>query len=831
MSNQRIIHFTFVPLTALALLAALVFLTAGPSTPVQAADTPDWQQMSGTMPMTGTMPAMMNQMMQQMQTMMGQGMGMMGAMSNTLPMTGTMPMKNVGMGSMMQTMGMMMQMMGRMQEMREAGTAMTDTMPMTGGVSTGTMAQMMQIMRQIQNKMAGTTPMTRTLPTGKADIGQMMQTMGMMMQMMGQMENMRGMETSAMTNTMPMTGTMPLGKAGMNQMMSTMAQMMAQMQNMAGAADGSTSITPTVPATTTSATSPQRDQTQLAEAGAVTIKVTPLNLQDAQAASLDFDVVLDTHSANLDFDLAKNATLQAGDAQVVASAWKTPDRKGHHVEGTLSFPTTNAAGQSLLTSAKTVSLVLKGLPGNLERTFTWNLTIAATPEHATLQGSVWVADEEGNSVTVIDAATNQVVTTLTGIEGPHNLQVASDGKSVWAVSGHEAVAVMIDPATYTLHGSVPTGKHPAHIILTPNGKTAYVTNGDDNSVSAIDTVTMKVIATIPVGKYPHGLRPSPDGKWVYVANAKDITLSVLDTTTNTKVADIEVGQNPVQVGFSPDGKFVYFSLNSENAVGKINVATRKLVDKVKVGAGPIQVFVTPDNQYVLVANQGTVDKPSTTVSLIDTTTFAVVSTVETGKGAHGVAIDPSGKYAYITNIYGNNVAVLDIAARKVVTTVPTAEAPNGISFSPLAPAPAPSTTIEIKVIKPQAMIHDMGQQVMPFDLSKTTHIFKMTESGGSQQVIAKDPTDSAQIKLIQQHLQHEAMRFSAGDFSDPTSIHGGDMPGVKELAVGAAQIKTEYMALPNGAQITFTTQDLHLITAIHRWFGAQLSDHGADATY
>lgn len=132
---------------------------------------------------------------------------------------------------------------------------------------------------------------------------------------------------------------------------------------------------------------------------------------------------------------------------------------------------------------------------------------------------------------------------------------------------------------------------------------------------------------------------------------------------------------------------------------------------------------------------------------------------------------------------------------------------------------------------PQALVHEMGQQVMPFDLSQTTHIFEMTEIGGVQQVIAKDPTDGAQVQLIQQHLQHESMRFSAGDFSDPTSLHGGDMPGIKELASGAAQINIEYTALPDGAQITFTTQDFPLITALHRWFGAQLSDHGTDATY
>jgi hypothetical protein len=131
----------------------------------------------------------------------------------------------------------------------------------------------------------------------------------------------------------------------------------------------------------------------------------------------------------------------------------------------------------------------------------------------------------------------------------------------------------------------------------------------------------------------------------------------------------------------------------------------------------------------------------------------------------------------------------------------------------------------------QTTVHDMGSQVMPFDLGKTKHIFEMTENGGVQQIIANDPNDSAQIALIQQHIQHETMLFSAGNFSDPTSLHGADMPGVEELAAGAAQIRIEYAALPNGAQITFTTQDLRLITAIHRWFGAQLSDHGSDATY
>ena len=131
----------------------------------------------------------------------------------------------------------------------------------------------------------------------------------------------------------------------------------------------------------------------------------------------------------------------------------------------------------------------------------------------------------------------------------------------------------------------------------------------------------------------------------------------------------------------------------------------------------------------------------------------------------------------------------------------------------------------------QGMIHAMGAQVMPFDLGKTLHVFEMTESGGIQQVVIRNPTDLDQVPLIQQHLRHEAMRFARGDYSDPTSLHGAEMPGLQELTAGAARIKVDYEALPNGAQITFSTDDIHLVTAVHRWFGAQLSDHGSDATY
>lgn len=49
----------------------------------------------------------------------------------------------------------------------------------------------------------------------------------------------------------------------------------------------------------------------------------------------------------------------------------------------------------------------------------------------------------------------------------------------------------------------------------------------------------------------------------------------------------------------------------------------------------------------------------------------------------------------MTNIYGDDVAVLDLADRKVVARIPVGSKPNGISFSPLALGLGSEQSIEL----------------------------------------------------------------------------------------------------------------------------------------
>lgn len=98
--------------------------------------------------------------------------------------------------------------------------------------------------------------------------------------------------------------------------------------------------------------------------------VTPVNLVDP-GETLDFDVVLDTHSVDLSMDLAPLTTLTTDNGRLVPpSQWDAPSG-GHHLSGKLIFPAT-VDGQPVLEGAKKLTLTIKNLDAP-ERIFSWDL--------------------------------------------------------------------------------------------------------------------------------------------------------------------------------------------------------------------------------------------------------------------------------------------------------------------------------------------------------------------------------------------------------------------------------------------------------------------------
>lgn len=107
-------------------------------------------------------------------------------------------------------------------------------------------------------------------------------------------------------------------------------------------------------------------QTQTNSEGSVTIKVTPKDLSRS-LTTWDFEIVLDTHSGNLDQDLTKSALLidDKGNQHTPIS-WEGDPLSGHHRQGILKF-------NPITPKPNSIELKINNLGNVDERIFKWEL--------------------------------------------------------------------------------------------------------------------------------------------------------------------------------------------------------------------------------------------------------------------------------------------------------------------------------------------------------------------------------------------------------------------------------------------------------------------------
>ncbi|MBI5955847.1 MAG: hypothetical protein HY871_02495 [Chloroflexi bacterium] len=121
------------------------------------------------------------------------------------------------------------------------------------------------------------------------------------------------------------------------------------------------------------AKAPAGDLKRTDNQGAVTVVVTPLNL-GMPGKTLDFKVVMDTHSVELAYDLTKSAILRDNLGREYAPLSWDGGSGGHHLSGRLSLPATDTVGQPVLApDVKVLELILKGIGGVPSRVFRWDL--------------------------------------------------------------------------------------------------------------------------------------------------------------------------------------------------------------------------------------------------------------------------------------------------------------------------------------------------------------------------------------------------------------------------------------------------------------------------
>ncbi len=336
----------------------------------------------------------------------------------------------------------------------------------------------------------------------------------------------------------------------------------------------------------------------------------------------------------------------------------------------------------------------------------------------TYKEKVYVALEGEGKVAVIDTKSTKVIATIDLSETgdgeivrymAHNVQVTPDGKKVLVTANVEEgmemedgemphgddmghgqkydKLIVIDPMTDKVIDSisVDTDSHLAHVVTSPDARIAYVASQEKSKVYLINIENGEVMREVVIGEAsgPHGLRVSPDGSEVYIALIDGKAMAILDTKTNN-VRNIALPGAGVQTAVTPDGMYAFSSVYDTKQIAWLNRGSNEqgLISLPEGSRGPVQIYSTPDSRYLYVADQGYYfDQPTgNLVYRIDIRRKAVDQTITAGSAPHGIVVSKDGTRAYVTNLLGDDVSIIDTTTNTEIMKIPVGDMPNGISI-------------------------------------------------------------------------------------------------------------------------------------------------------
>ncbi|MEE9431262.1 MAG: hypothetical protein V3V16_09490 [Melioribacteraceae bacterium] len=222
-----------------------------------------------------------------------------------------------------------------------------------------------------------------------------------------------------------------------------------------------------------------------------------------------------------------------------------------------------------------------------------------------------------------------------------------------------------------------------------NGQlTLYVINESAETLSKInmeDTTIVKDIVT--TGKASNSIRIYENK--IYVVNSLEDNIKVIDPKDDTKVLQtigLDVGDNPWDIAFASKTK-AYVSNLKTKSVSVIDLTTGTVTKKINVGQNPEGILFKDGKVYV--ANTGYVDwnvpYEQSSVSVINTTTDKVVSTINTFINSQDLTFAPDGKLHVIsTGDYATKfgkVAIVDVSSETLVDSVIIGGSPGDIEIT------------------------------------------------------------------------------------------------------------------------------------------------------
>jgi YVTN family beta-propeller protein len=328
-------------------------------------------------------------------------------------------------------------------------------------------------------------------------------------------------------------------------------------------------------------------------------------------------------------------------------------------------------------------------------------TSAAAAGPAAHGERLYVSDERGGFVVIVDPQKERVLGRIPVGKRPRGIVISPDGKRLYvALTGSPAAGPgvdesklpppdhrydgigVIDLASERLIHTYPSGIDPETFALSHDGQVLYVSNEDSGQLTALDVTKGSLKVTVPVGTEPEGVAVSADDRTVYVACETSNAVYVLDAHSMKALAQIPTQKRPRAIYLSQHAHRGYASDEFGAALTEFSTDDYKVVKTIDLGDPKVvrpMGLASNDGGRHLYVTTGRFGK----LFEVDTGSGRIVQTIDDiGERPWGVALSPDGGTAYTANGPSGDVSIVDLKTGQVKARVKVGGSPWGVVAAP-----------------------------------------------------------------------------------------------------------------------------------------------------
>ena len=253
----------------------------------------------------------------------------------------------------------------------------------------------------------------------------------------------------------------------------------------------------------------------------------------------------------------------------------------------------------------------------------------------------------GSSVHAVDLGTGRATGSVDSLAGCHGIAVAPETGLGFISEGRSNSITVFDLKTLNKVNTILLrGKKPDAILYDSYSKKIYAFNGDSENASVIDPVSLTETGTIALGGAPEFA--VADGKGLLYNNSEDKNaLKVIDTRTMKVTASYPLAPCGAPTGLAIDVQHhrLFTACRGNKGMSVVDSETGRVITTVPIGSGVDAVAFDSMQQLIFCSNgDGTVS----VIRQVTADRYQVVQRILTRPRAKTLALDPQTHRIYLS---------------------------------------------------------------------------------------------------------------------------------------------------------------------------------------